>query len=84
MEATIALPISESQVIALAQQLTPSGKQALLQHLIPEMEALDRLVDYGDSRIRAICADRGIDWDLLSEDERMQLLDELLHEGTDG
>jgi len=79
MESTIALPVSERQVIALAKQLTPKSKQTLLQNLIPEMDALDRLVDYGDRRIRAICASRNLDWDMLAEDERMQLLDELLH-----
>lgn len=84
MESTISLPVSEGQVIALARQLTPQSKQMLLQNLIPEMGSLDELMAYGDLRIRAICARRGIDWDSLLEGERMQLLDELLHEKTYG
>ena len=80
MESPILLPISEHQVISLARQLTPSGKRALLQNLIPEMDSLDRLVTYGEERMRAISASRGVDWDGLSEDERMRLLDELVHE----
>ena len=84
MEFSILLPVSEHQVIALAQQLTPNGKRKLLQNLIPGMDALDRLVDYGDQRIRAISASRNIDWDGLSDDERMRVLDEMLHEDQHG
>jgi hypothetical protein len=36
-------------------------------------------VDYGDLRIRQLCAERGLDWDRLTEDEREKLIDELLH-----
>ena len=54
------------------------------QNLISGMDALDRLMDYGDQRIRAICASRNIDWDGLSDDERMRLLDEMLHEDQPG
>ena len=30
--------------------------------------------------MRALCAERGLDWDILTEGERQQLIDELLHE----
>lgn len=84
MESSILLPVSEHQVIALARQMTPDGKRTLLRNLIPEMDALDRLVDYGDQRIRALCASRGLDWDEFSDDERMQLLDDMMHEVSHG
>lgn len=58
--------------------------ELLLQNLISGMDALDRLVDYGDQRIRAICVNRDIDWEGLSEDERMRLLDEMIHEDQTG
>jgi len=48
--------------------------------LIPDLDQFEALVDYGSERIRALCAQRGIDWDTLSEDERQRLIDELLHE----
>lgn len=84
MESTISVSMPENQIIVLAQQLTPKGKQALLQHLIPEMEMLDRLVDYGEQRIRAISTSRGVEWDTLSEDDRMAMVDELMHENSHG
>jgi hypothetical protein len=84
MEATILLPLQEKQMIGLARQLTPTGKQALLRALIPDLEDLETLVDYGNRRIRAISAQRGLDWDALSDDERMQLIDDLKHEDRHG
>jgi hypothetical protein len=80
MESSILLPVSENQVIALVQQLTPKSKRTLLRNLISEMDALDRLMEYGSQRIRAMCDDRGIDWDTLSEEERMRWLDVIVHE----
>ncbi len=84
MDATILLPLPEAQMIDLARQLTPSGKHALLRALISDMEDLDNLVAYGNQRMRAISAQRGFDWDALSEGERMQLIDDLKHENRRG
>ena len=77
---TIQLELPESQVLKLVRQLSPAGKRAALRELIPELDKLDTLVDYGDKRIRALCAERGVDWDALTESQRMQLVDTLLHE----
>jgi hypothetical protein len=38
------------------------------------------LVDYGEQRMRELCAVRGVNWDLLVEDERERLVDAWLHE----
>jgi hypothetical protein len=77
---TITLEIPESQVVEWVQQLSPVAKQAVLRALIPRLDELEALVDYGSQRVRALCAERGLDWDALTEDERQQLIDELLHE----
>ena len=84
MEATLLLPIPEQQIIGLARQMTPNGKQTLLRTLIPGMDEVDRLLTYGDQRIRAIAVQRGIEWDALGEDERMQMIDAIKHEGRNG
>ena len=83
MEATILLPIEETQVISLARQLTQNGKHALLRALIPGMDEYERLVDTGSQRIRVV-QKRGLDWDALSEEERTQLIDDILHEDSRG
>ena len=82
MEATILLPIEETQVIGLARQLTQSGRRALLRALIPGMDDYDRLMEFGNQRIHAIAQKRGLDWDALSEEERMQMIDDILHEDS--
>jgi len=76
---TVTLTVAESQLIEWVRQLSPRSKQAVLRALIPDLDDLDALVDYGDLRIRQLCAERGLDWDRLTEDEREQLIDELLH-----
>jgi len=77
---TITLEIPESQVIEWVRQLSPKAKQLALKVLIPRLDELETLVDYGSQRMRSLCAERGLDWDSLSEDERQRLVDELLHE----
>jgi hypothetical protein len=76
----VKLEIPESQVIDWAQQVSPEAKRAILRALIPRLDELEELVDYGNRRIRAVSAERGLDWDNLDEGEREQLIDDLLHE----
>lgn len=76
----VVLPLRESQVVELIQQLSPEGKRAVLRTLILDLDQFELLVDYGNERIRALCQQRGIDWDSLSEEERERLIDDLLHE----
>ena len=61
--------------------MSPEAKHEVLRALIPRLDALEALVDYGGERIRALCTERGLDWDSMAEEERERLIDELLHEG---
>lgn len=75
----VTLEISESQVVEWVRQISPTARQEVLRALIPRLDAFESLVDYGSRRMRALCAERGLDWDSLAEDERERLIDELLH-----
>jgi hypothetical protein len=77
---TITLEIPETQLVELLRRLSPAAKQSALKALIPELDELEQLMNYGDKRIRAMCAGRGIDWDSLNEQERQKLIDDILHE----
>ncbi len=77
---TITLEIPETQLVEWLRRLTPAAKRSVLRAIIPEMDELERLLQYGSRRIRAICARRGIDWDSLGEQERQKLIDDILHE----
>ena len=75
----VTLEVPESQVVEWVEQLSPEAKQSILRALIPRLDQLEALVDYGSQRARALCAERGLDWDGMTEEERQQLVDELLH-----
>ena len=77
---TITLTVSESQIVEWVRHLSPKAKRDVLRALVPELDKLDVLVDDGNQRMRQLCTERGIDWDSLTEDQRQQLVDELLHE----
>jgi hypothetical protein len=77
---TVILSVPESQVIEWVRQLSPKAKQDALRALVPDLDRLDVLVDYGIRRMQQLCAERGIDWNSLTEDERQQLVDNMLHE----
>jgi len=77
---TITLEIPETQLLEWVQKLSPSIKQSLLRVLIPEMDSLEQLLQYGNERIREIAAQRGMNWDDLNEQQRETLINHILHE----
>ena len=77
---TIQLDISEAQLITLVRQLPRATKIAILQTLVSEIDTFEPLVDYGNTRLRALCLARDVDWEQLSEESREQLIDTWLHE----
>jgi hypothetical protein len=85
---TVTLQVPESQVIQWVRQLSPSGKQAVLKSLIPDMDEWESLVEYGDQRVRALyaerTAERGVNWDTLPDDERQKWVDELVGKPDSG
>jgi hypothetical protein len=74
------LELSDEQVISLVQRLPAERKRAALLALAQEAQAgrEDRL-RLGEAQLRQ-SAERGLDWDRLSEDERESFVDALLHE----
>lgn len=77
---TLTLEIPETKILEWVQQLSPSGKNAVLHAIVPRLDALEALLVYGEEQIRAICLERGLDWDHLNETERQVLIDQMLHE----
>ena len=76
------LTLSDKQVIELIRQLPPEGKRAVLDMLSAERETWwEETLTQGEQQFRRLCAERGLDWDSISEDEREAFVDDLLHEG---
>jgi hypothetical protein len=76
----VVVEMPESQVVEIVRRLSPESKRAILGALIQDLDKLDSLVEYGGERIREICVERSVAWDALSEEERLRLVDKLLHE----
>ena len=75
------LELTEEQVVELVKQLPPEGKRAVLDALSSGREAWwDATLTQGEQPLRRLCAERGLDWDSLSEDEREAFVDDLIHE----
>lgn len=67
------------QVIDLVKQLPQEDKSILLDTLASErkMNGTDRLTEK-EQQMRVLSAERGLDWDSLSEDDQEVLVDKLL------
>ncbi len=39
---------------------------------------------YAESKVRELCAERGLDWDAMTEDERLYFIDDIVHEDHEG
>lgn len=63
------------------QELLPEDKQtgarADAEKLDPKQAAL---MDYAEAQLRKLCASRGLDWDRMSNEERIDFVDDLIHE----
>jgi hypothetical protein len=77
---TITLEIPEAQIIRWVRQLSPGAKRSVLKTLVPRLDEVESLIDYGEQRMRELSAQRGVNWDRLPEDQREELIDALLHE----
>jgi hypothetical protein len=55
-------------MLLLSERCPFAAKQSVLRALIPRLDELEVLVDYGSQRVRALCAERGLNWDQLTEE----------------
>lgn len=75
------MTLTNEQVINLVRQLPLQEKQTALMALAEEARTrqLSRMT-FAEAQLRQLCAERGLDWEVMSEDEREQFVDDLLHE----
>jgi len=75
------LELNDEQVISLVRQLPAARKLTALLALAQDAQARrEERMRLGETQLRRACAERGLDWDSLSEDERESFVDDLLHE----
>lgn len=75
------LNLSNEQVIDLVKQLPHQQQLDLFQFLLlQEWGQWESLSRYGVEKVRLVAQERGFDWDLMTEEERDNLIDDILHE----
>ena len=71
--------MSEQQVLQALGKLSSQGKKKALRKLIRGLGRLDRIIDRNQDKLEAVCRKRGVDFARLSDTEREELIDRILH-----
>lgn len=73
--------VTTCEVYQLARQLPPDEQVALaVDLLLAQWSVWRELSEKGQQAARRLASERGLNWDMLSEPEREQLIDEILHD----
>jgi hypothetical protein len=81
MKPGASLNVTSDQVTDLVFQLEPEARRDLLRKLWAERkEFWAEIRSKGEGRMRSLATERGRDWDTMSEEEREEFVDDLLHE----
>ena len=79
MNATIKL--TTEQIIDFIQQMPPKEKRAVLIALAEKAsKGQEERMKYAESQVRQLCLSRGLNWDTMTEQEREDFIDDLVHE----
>lgn len=75
------LELTVEQVIELVRQLPPEQKRTVMRILVEEAQLgwEDRL-QQNEERLRQLCAERGLNWDSMNDEERIDFVNDLIHE----
>ena len=75
------LTLTDEQVLELVKQLPPEKQETLLKFLLTnQWGTWVDLSRYAEERVRMVAAQRGRDWDAMTEDEREMFIDDLVYE----
>lgn len=75
------LILSDEQVIELVKQLSVGQQVEVFRFLLLQQwgkwESLSR---YGAEKARLVAQEKGLDWDVMTEEEREAFIDDVVHE----
>jgi hypothetical protein len=77
----LTVELTTDQVVGFVQQMPAEERRALLL-AIAEQAATNReaRIDRAEAQLQRLCADRGLDWNAMTETERENFVDDLIHE----
>ena len=77
----LTVELTTDQVIGLVQQMPPEEKREVLLALAEQAEVnRTARMDYAEAQFRKLCASRELNWDTMTEAERENFVDDLIHE----
>jgi hypothetical protein len=75
------LTLSNDQVVEIVRQLPTEQQTEIFRFLLLQQwgqwESLSR---YGTNKVKIAAQERGFDWDAMTEDEREDFIDNVVHE----
>lgn len=75
------LTLTDEQIIELVKQLPPTKQAELFQFLQQQQqEKWEELSRAGQGGVRRAALQRGKNWDTMTEDEREDFIDDIVHE----
>ena len=75
------ITLSNEQVMELVKQLPQEQKIEIFRFLlISQWQEWQDLSSYGTDKVKLAAKERGYDWEKMSEAEREEFIDEVLHE----
>ena len=75
------LELSDEQVVELVKQLPlERQREALLALAAGASQRREERIRFAEGQLRRVSAERGLVWDTMSEDQRQDFIDDLLHE----
>jgi len=79
----LTVEFTTDQIVGFIQKMPPEEKRAVLLALAEQAEANRAArLDYAEAQFRKLCASRGLDWDTMTEAERENFVDDLIHSET--
>ncbi len=74
------IEVTDDQILTSLDSLSPQARQEALRRLLAASAFWDHVVDRNRDRIRATAAERGREWDAMTEEERIELIAQIVHE----
>lgn len=72
--------LSDAQVVELVKQRPPERQgEALLALAAGAARRRDERMQFAEEPLRRVSAERGLEWDKMSEDQREEFVNQLLH-----
>ncbi|MEH1947856.1 MAG: hypothetical protein V7K77_13020 [Nostoc sp.] len=75
------LNLNIEQVITLVKQLAIPEQRMILQAIKAEQDTWwQNRLNYGELQMRSLSTTQGLNWDIMTEQEREEFIDNILHE----